>query len=253
MADSDPPPLTEPPEDPQMHIHKLKPVHSWRDFLRELGTIVLGIIIAISLEHLVESWHWDSEVKIARQAIAAEITANNVNLFAFRVATAPCVDRKFSEADAILTALEARRKPGNITIFRPPSGSLTRNSEWESERASQVLTHFPRAELALMSRYYAQLPNFRDWVAAEGTAWQELIILQKPPAGITTSDLIRLRVNLTMARRMDNLVTVNAKRQLRLSKQLGIADPAPDPVRVKNYCTMSTEDYRRYRDSQDLR
>src|SRR3954463_14035841 len=67
MADSDPSPPIEPPEQPQMEIHRLKPIHSWRDFLKELGTIVLGITIAISLEQLVESWHWNSEVKIARQ------------------------------------------------------------------------------------------------------------------------------------------------------------------------------------------
>ena len=37
-----------------MEIHKPKPVHSWRELLTELGIVVLGICIAISLEQFVE-------------------------------------------------------------------------------------------------------------------------------------------------------------------------------------------------------
>lgn len=243
------------PQETQVEIHKVKPIHTWRDFVKELGTIVLGIIIAISLEHLVQSWHWDQEVKVARQALAAEILANNLNILAFRVAAAPCVNREIGHVETILTSLEAGTKPEEITLprFRRPPTSLMRDSEWQSERASQVLTHFPRDELALMSRHYAQVDNFRKWMAQEGNAWSELSVLQRPLAGMTTSDLIRLRVNLDIAKDSEFLIVLNARRQLGISKQLGIPDPAPDPVRVKNYCTMSTEEYRRYRNSQNLR
>jgi hypothetical protein len=238
-----------------VEIHKVKPIHTWRDFLKELGTIVLGIIIAISLEHLVQSWHWDQEVKKARQALAEEITANNLNILAFRVAVGPCVNRELDKADAILTALEAGTKPESIALLdlrRTPS-SLIRDSEWQSERASQVLTHFPRAELALMSRYYAQLDDFKNWMAQEAIAWSELSILQKPLAGMTASDLIRLRVNLVIVKDNEYRIVLNARRQLVVTKQLGIPVPAADPVRMKNYCTMSTEQYRNYRNTQDLR
>src|SRR5690242_6016589 len=56
MSDTvEPPPPIATPEETHVEIHKVKPIHTWRDFLKELGTIVLGIIIAISLEHLVQS------------------------------------------------------------------------------------------------------------------------------------------------------------------------------------------------------
>jgi len=247
-----PPPASPASEEPSVEIHKVKPIHSWRDFLKELGTIVLGIVIAIGLEHLVESWHWDQEVKTARQSLAAEISANNRNLLAFRVAIAPCVDRQIREVDALLTALEEGRSPEKIAVFRPPSSSLTRDDEWQSERASQVLTHFPRAELALLNRYYAQMNDFSNWTRQEGNAWHELSVLQTPLAGIAKSDLMRLQVNFDIAKLDQYLIVLNANRQLRVSKQLDIPDPTVDPVRVKNYCTMNTDEYRRYRSTQDL-
>jgi len=236
-----------------VEIHKVKPIHTWRDFAKELGTIVLGIIIAISLEHFVEEWSWEKEVTAARQAIHAEMTANNENLFAFRIAIAPCVDQELAKADRILTALEAGRDPGVATSLRVPAVTLVRDAELQSERASQVLTHFPRPELALISRYYAQLPDFRGFGSAESTAWGRLRLLPKLPKGITAADLIDLRANLRAAQDAEYLMVLNAKRQLRVSQQLGLARPTVDPVRVRNWCTLDTDAYRRYRSSQDLR
>src|SRR4051812_40023471 len=130
-----------------MEIPTPKPIHSWRDFLKEVGIIVLGIVIAIALEQLVQTWHWRGEVNIARQALAAEISANNRNFFARRIAIAPCVRRQIDAADAILTSLKARRRAGSFKTFRRGFTSLITDSEFEAQRASQVLTHFPRDEL----------------------------------------------------------------------------------------------------------
>jgi hypothetical protein len=184
-----------------MEIHKLKPIHSWRDFAKELGTIVLGIVIAIGLEHLVESWNWEREVKDARQAIFAEMTANNENLYAYRIAISPCVQRDLNEAAVVLNVLEKGRKTDGMRHFSPAPGALSRDSEWQAERASQVLTHFPRSELAVMSRYYAQMQTTEGFALAEGGAFGDLAILQNPPPGMTTTDIIKLRNSLRAAKK----------------------------------------------------
>jgi hypothetical protein len=248
MSETSQPPPEEPPEETDVEIHKLKPIHSWRDFLKELGTIVLGICIAIGLEQLVENWHWAGEVKEARRALVAEIAANNSNLFVMRLAIAPCIDRRLDEADRIISALEAKQKPNPFTDYRLPTGFLLNDSEWQSERASQVLTHFSRDELAVFSRYYAQLPSFADWMNKEEAAWAKLNILRKPPAEITASDLIQLKDNLFMAQRVAGLIQTNSLRELSISKELGIPEVKPYAVLVKNFCgAMSWEDYQRWR------
>lgn len=40
-----------------MEIHKVRPAHSWREFFTELGTIVLGICIALSGEEIISWYH----------------------------------------------------------------------------------------------------------------------------------------------------------------------------------------------------
>jgi hypothetical protein len=43
-----------------MHIHKPKAVHSLREFLSEIGVIVVGIAIALGGEQVIEWLHWRS-------------------------------------------------------------------------------------------------------------------------------------------------------------------------------------------------
>jgi hypothetical protein len=226
-----------------MDIHKPKPIHNWRELFKEIGIIVIGVSIALAAEQGVEWWHWHNEVVAAREVLHEEIAGNNNRFFARRLAIASCFERQFREADAILSDLEAGRTPGKFTVYRYGSGSVITDAEWQSERASQVLTHFPRAERTLMSRYYAGLPGFNDWIVTEGQAWRELTGLKNPLQGLTPSDLMHLRVSLQTARTMLSLINNNAPRMQRLSDQLGVGEPVVNASAVKNFCTMDDDHY----------
>ena len=78
------------------HFHISKPLHGWREFAREVGIIVLGVLIALTAEQLVQAFHeWLSSLD-ARNSVRAEIGANLRVLMA-RVELQPCVDRRLDE------------------------------------------------------------------------------------------------------------------------------------------------------------
>ena len=56
-----------------MDIHKPKPFHNWREFLKEYGIIVLGVLTALGLEQAIESWHEREQVEETRQAIDEDL------------------------------------------------------------------------------------------------------------------------------------------------------------------------------------
>jgi hypothetical protein len=56
-----------------MDIHKPKPWHGVREFLKEFGVIVLGVLVALGAEQSVEWLHRQAEVRDAREALRAEI------------------------------------------------------------------------------------------------------------------------------------------------------------------------------------
>lgn len=53
-----------------MHFHLPKPQHGWREFIGEVGVIVLGVLIALSAEQIVETLHWRSQIRHGRDDLA---------------------------------------------------------------------------------------------------------------------------------------------------------------------------------------
>ena len=236
-----PPPTPE--ELPVEVHHKPKPIHGWREFLAEYAIIVLGVLTALAAEQSVEWLHWQGEVSAARKAITEEIRGNNARFFAWRVAIASCMDRQAQETAQALDALEAERKPTSFTSFHVVTGTLLNDNEWQSERAAQTLVHFPRNELALLGSYYGQMEIFTPWMEEEMNAWQEVSVMTNPPKGVGAADILRMRVALGKAQRLEQLIVLNSQREITRAKQLGIADPALNEPLVHKFCTSNDQEY----------
>jgi hypothetical protein len=223
-----------------MDIHKPKPIRNWRELLTEIGTIVLGVSIALAAEQMVEYFHWRHEVALAREALRDEISSID-RFYVRRIAIAPCVARQERETAAILDSLEGKGQPAPFTLFHHGSGATLSDSEWQSERSAQVLTHFPRAELALMSRYYAIIPSIIDWNDMIGAGWSDLSALQNHAANLTPSDIFGLRGQLDRVHRLEFITVLNAQRMLKLSDQLGITRPSLDARMMNVFCKMGDD------------
>jgi hypothetical protein len=55
---------------------------SWMDFFIHIATIVLGLLIAVGLEQMVERIHEHYELRVAREALEREFQSNRANLAA---------------------------------------------------------------------------------------------------------------------------------------------------------------------------
>ena len=223
-----------------MDIHKPKPWHSWREFMKELGTIALGVCIALAAEQAVEWWHWQGEVREARKALVAEITRNNSEVMKV-LGMGPCLERQTNEAEAILNSVEAGQQPPSFTTFHHEIGIYLSDSEWESERSSQVLTHFPRAELAVMNRYYGQIPILRSLIGPMAQTWTDLSVLRNPPSKLGPDTLVRLRANIDSARHTQTINLFNALAMLNISAEIGVSRPPPQTARSARYCRLDDE------------
>ncbi len=80
-----------------------------------------------------------------------------------------------------------------------------------------------------------------------------LSVLRQPPKGIPAGDLLRLRTALEVVKNAQWLTVLNAGRQLRISRQLGIAIPPVDQERREKFCTSNVEEYRLYLNSLEPR
>src|SRR6185369_8319929 len=95
-----------------MHFHLPKPLHGWREFAGEVGIIVIGVLIALGAEQLVETAHWRHQVEAFRSVVHREL-ADNLGTYEYRIKENGCVKRRLDELDAWLVI--------RGWIKRPPS------------------------------------------------------------------------------------------------------------------------------------
>jgi hypothetical protein len=181
--------------------------------------------------------HWQGEVTAARTALRAEMVPI-ADYYRMRVAIAPCVNRKLEAVSVLIADAAAGRKVETGDLLFNGLGAAIYDSEWQSQRASQTLTHFPRQELALMSAFYGQRQTMEDWSLEEAAAWAHLAVLQDAAQKLGPGDLAQLRVASHLARRYQNAITGNAALQLDVAARLG---SGPQPRRHPGSRTGATD------------
>jgi len=71
-----------------MDIHKPKPWHGLREFLKEYGIIVLGVLTALGLEQCVEGLHWSHKVDQAERNMRIELARDRTEASQYAVLAA---------------------------------------------------------------------------------------------------------------------------------------------------------------------
>ena len=77
-----------------MHVHVPKPLHGWKAFFNEIFVIVIGVLIALGLEQVVEWVHWQHQVEEGEGRLRLELGA--IYLAAvIRVSQSACVNGQY--------------------------------------------------------------------------------------------------------------------------------------------------------------
>ncbi len=167
----------------RMHVHLPKPLHGWREFVGEVGIIVLGVLIALGFEQLLVQWRWHREVDATRQALANELVAA-ANQGAERIAVEDCLRDRIGELAARLHESKAGwtadplplgqgQQPtphwDNRSIGRVYEVPLVGWSQdaWDTAKSTGVLDHMSHDEVASYSDVYGEIAGIRDFQTQE--------------------------------------------------------------------------------------
>jgi hypothetical protein len=150
-----------------MEIHKPKPIHNWREFLKEYAIIVIGVLTALAAEQAAEAVHWHYRVQDALEAVRLEVRDDNGPQAYTRAAAMACFDKQL---DTIRAAIEADHVREDITTliarYDPPSRTWDSNA-WDSMLASGVASHIPPDEMISWGQMYVGIPLARSLTARE--------------------------------------------------------------------------------------
>jgi hypothetical protein len=129
-----------------MDIHKPKPWRGLREFLKEIGTIVVGVLIALGAEQTVEWLHRQHEVGEAREVLREEM-AGDARLAKLRLEETPCMQ-------ALLDRAAAWADGGPPPIWRSYDLGVLNVSAWDEAKTAAV-PHMPLKERIAYDKFYA--------------------------------------------------------------------------------------------------
>ena len=218
-----------------MHLHLPKPLHGWRAFVGEVGIIVIGVLIALGAEQVVEQIRWENEVRTARAELKGEMRHSD-GVFAFRIAAKPCVARRLDAIDALVERAAKHAPVPRVGRLIPDIGNALNDNIWETRRASQTLAHFGDDELSLLGLYYLQLGNIRFFIGEEARDWGVIEVIEGDPSRLGPEDIAGIRVAIQHARFDNRLIAAIGSDELVYSRSFGVAAPAADAARLKEIC-----------------
>jgi len=190
-----------------MHFHLPKPLHGWREFIGEVGIIVIGVLIALGAEQVVESWHWNREVAGAREALGYEI-ADSVGQGYEREHIYSCVEQRL---DLLAAIVDKAGETGRLPPLGSPGSTPFRSwvdATWRTTMAGQAASHFGRRELDVYGAIYVFVQYLQQLSPRELTVWSRLDSVAGRGRAIAPAEVQSLRYDIAEARLLNRMTTV---------------------------------------------
>jgi hypothetical protein len=134
-----------------MEIHKPKPWHGWPEFAKEVGTIVLGVLIAIAAEQTVEALHHRDVVRHGEEALSDNL-ARFVEYKSALDQEAPCMAARVAELRTIIDEAAVKRRLPSIGPIPQPYPRPWQIDTWDAMVSSQAAAYLPKDRAVLYAK-----------------------------------------------------------------------------------------------------
>ena len=152
------------------------PLKGWRVFAGEVGTIVLGVLIALGAQEFVQSLHWKREVRETRRALDAEL-ARDIAAYQYRVAQRHCVADRLSELQRWADSLRDGKAIRLRKSIQPPPGFSVRTAAWEVTDG-EIASRIPIEAKMAYATLYDAMRAFKEMISNEEDQWASLVEMQ---------------------------------------------------------------------------
>lgn len=220
-----------------MDFRTLKPLDGWRAFAGEVGVVVLGVLLALGAQQIVEDIQMRSEVREFRRTIDHEIA---LNLFTYEVRDRQvrCVSQRIAELRSWLDKARAGSPVPPIHAGGPFILTQYR-SAWDN-RDAQVFNHLPSDVRQKYAEFYDELGNNSAQLQQESDYWRQLWPYVEPgPISLQDRRIIRTTLALVDNRNRD--VQANFEVSRKIAWAVGITRSIrPDEVSVDSLALLAT-------------
>lgn len=208
-----------------MDVHLPKVPHSLRELAKEIAIIVVGVLIALFFEQLVQSWDWKQKVRSADEAMRAELLADDGPEIYVNAVIHPCV---VSQLDGIRSAVESGKPRAEITRliddFWTPFWTYD-STAYTAAEASQVSFHFDPAQIHPFTQIYASMPIVARTNEGQAKDSASLKAFSRAGGPVTSEERAGVLRAVEALRSDDRVFFGEARFALPMLRQVGRLDP----------------------------
>lgn len=201
------------------------PANGPRQILGEVGIIVVGVLIALGAEQVVQALHWRGQVSAFRDAVDYEL-GRNLGAYEVTMRQRPCVTRRLAELERLLADARAGRTHRLLYPIGRPNSVSQYFSAWDNKGAD-VTGQLPLKVRIAYGELYDEFRNVDLVRLDERAVWRSLAQFDLPEP-LDHADRRRLRELLTRAAQLDEATRFNFTYVVNMARPLGIR-PIADP------------------------
>ena len=180
--------------------------------MREVGSVVLGVLIALGLGAVASEIGWKLEVHNARNALEVEL-GELIGQGQEREKVSSCVARRLDQLAAIVDTAEKVGKLPPLGMLNLPPWRTWPRGIWASTLNAQTAAHLDRDILDNYSSAYEFADQMATISVRELDVWTQLSGIVGPGGrAFSNVEAIQMRTAIGEARMLDRMMTLNGVR-----------------------------------------
>ena len=194
-------------------------LRSSRRFVGEVGIIVVGVLLALAAQEMVQNFHWRTELTEARESLNIQLEES---YFASeeRVRMKDCTARQLDRLDS---AIEGDRP--RISDIRIGALRLWSTSAWDAAVSSGAVAHMPPVERNRYASLFAFTAALREINQREFEIASGLDTLVRHP-DLTDVSRDRLAQQIAQLKGINRILALGSSQWIEGAKALGLTQSA---------------------------
>lgn len=212
-----------------MDLRLPRPIHGWRQFLGEVGIIVIGVLIALGAERVASNLN-DRDVAAQTRAAVRDEINDDLSSIALRGQAEPCIERRLTDLRQIFTDWA---RSGTFEtprwVAQAPTIDVTL-ARYDAALSAGRIALLPSEEQYRIGAVASMIREFEAMQREQQLVWGRLRALQMGPDALTSSDRTMLLTALQEASTLNYRAKLHVRQALPMAKSYGFA---PDFERIR--------------------
>jgi len=192
-----------------------------RKFLRKIGSIVLGVLIALAIGEVADTLRHRASADRAMAAVRREAGINGLYVEE-RMIKGRCIARRLEAIRNELAAARSSGKMRRLTVIGRPNIRPLTDVAWTALAGSDDLFYAPPREVLHWRVYSEQLESYMRLQEQEQLGWARLRVLENRAGGIDGDLMAELETTVEELRDYADTLNIMARQQWMTGRMLHV-------------------------------